>query len=142
MASSGLALGTMIIETGAVAKMAQLLGSLQLSGGFVTMFIFCAFACFMSEMSSNTGAASICIPIVISICGALHLNPVPYVLAVTAACSSAYVLPVTTRAIPVGFGLDAGLQMRYGFKLTLLCMVVNAVLCWACMEYLPLFSYL
>ena len=53
---------SMIIETGAVAKMAQLLGSLQLSGGFVTMFIFCAFACFMSEMSSNTGAASICIP--------------------------------------------------------------------------------
>lgn len=142
MASSGLALGTMIIETGAVAKMAQLLGSLQLSGGFATLFIFCAFACFMSEMSSNTGAASICIPIVISICGALCLNPVPYVLAVTAACSSAYVLPVTTRAIPVGFGLDAGLQMRYGFRLTLLSMVVNAVLCWALMEFLPLFSHL
>ena len=50
MASSGLALGTMIIETGAVAKMAQLLGSLQLSGGFATLFIFCAFALFVCLM--------------------------------------------------------------------------------------------
>ena len=59
-----------------------------------------------------------------------------------AACSCAYVLPVTTRAIPVGFGLDASVQMREGLKLTLICVVVNATLCWLSMEYLPLFSHL
>ena len=142
MASSGLGLGRMIIETGAVGHMAEFLGALHLTGGFVTMFLFCAFACFMSEMSSNTGAASICIPMVISLCGALELNPVPYTLGTVAACSCAYVLPVTTRAIPVGFGLDASVQMREGLKLTLICVVVNATLCWLSMEYLPLFSHL
>ena len=106
------------------------------------MFLFCAFACFMSEMSSNTGAASICIPMVISLSGALSLNPIPYVLGTVAACSCAYVLPVTTRAIPVGFGLDASVQMREGLKLTLLSLVINAVVCWLSMEYLPLFSHL
>ena len=142
MASSGLALGKMIIETGAVEQMSALLTALHLTGGFLTMFVFCAFACFMSEMSSNTGAASICIPMVISICATMDMNPIPYLLGTVAACSCAYVLPVTTRAIPVGFGLDAGVQMKEGFKLTLLSMVANAVLCWACMEYLPLFSHL
>ena len=142
MASSGLGLGRLIIETGAVERMAALFGALHLTGGFVTMFLFCAFACFMSEMSSNTGAASICIPMVISLSGALSLNPIPYVLGTVAACSCAYVLPVTTRAIPVGFGLDASVQMREGLKLTLLSLVINAVVCWLSMEYLPLFSHL
>ena len=142
MASSGLGLGRLIIETGAVERMAALFSALHLTGGFVTMFLFCAFACFMSEMSSNTGAASICIPMVISLSGALSLNPIPYVLGTVAACSCAYVLPVTTRAIPVGFGLDASVQMREGLKLTLLSLVINAVVCWLSMEYLPLFSHL
>lgn len=142
MASSGLALGKLITETGAVDQMAHMLSALHFTGGFLTMLIFCAFTAFMSEMSSNTGGASIGIPLIISICTALQINPIPYIFAAMSACSCAYILPVTTRAIPVGFGLDAGIQMKEGVKLSLITMVVNALLCWAAMEYLPFFSYI
>ena len=142
MASSGLALGKLITETGAVDQMAHILTALHLTGGFMTMFVFCAFTCFMSEMSSNTGGASIGIPMILSICSAVSINPIPYVFGAMASCSCAYILPVTTRAIPVGFGLDAGVQMKEGLKLSLITMFVNAFLCWACMEYLPAFSTL
>ena len=122
--------------------MAHILTALHLTGGFMTMFVFCAFTCFMSEMSSNTGGASIGIPMILSICSAVSINPIPYVFGAMASCSCAYILPVTTRAIPVGFGLDAGVQMKEGLKLSLITMFVNAFLCWACMEYLPAFSTL
>lgn len=142
MASSGLALGRMIIETGAVDQISHMLVAMHLSGGFTTMFIFCAFSVFLSEMSSNTAAGSIAMPMVISICTSLGINPIPYVLGATAACSCAYILPVTTRAIPVGFGLDAAAQMREGIKLSLMSTALTSVLCWLCMEYLPIFSHL
>ena len=142
MASSGLALGTMIIETGAVAKMAQLLGSLQLSGGFATLFIFCAFACFMSEISSNTASASISIPVVIGITSSLSLNPIPYILGTIAAANCAYILPISTRAIPIGYGLSASAQIRYGTVLSLLTVILITLLCTAFMAFVPLFSEL
>ncbi len=122
--------------------MGRLLGSLHLTGGLVTMFIVCLLSIFLSELSSNTAAAAISIPMVISLTGSLGLNPIPYVLAVTASSSCAYILPVTTRAIPVGFGLDAGAQMKEGLKLSLITLCINAFLCWLSMEYLPMFSHL
>lgn len=137
MASSGLALGRMIIETGAVHRLADYFAALSLDGGFMTMLLFCAFAVFMSEMSSNTGAASICLPMVVSICQAVSLNPTPYIIATVAACSCAYILPVTTRAIPVGHGLSAEVQMKEGLKLSIMTMLYNTVLCYAISKLLP-----
>ena len=142
MASSGLALGRLIIETGAVTEMGHLLGALHLTGGLLTMVAICFLSVFLSELSSNTAAAAISIPMVISLTESLGLNPIPYVLAVTASSSCAYILPVTTRAIPVGFGLDAGAQMKEGLKLSLITLCINAFLCWLSMEYLPMFSHL
>lgn len=136
MASSGLALGRLIIETGAVSELASYFGHLTLTGGFLTMLFFCAFACLMSEMSSNTGAVSICLPLTVSVCQTLGLPPVPYVIGTIAASSCAYILPVTTRAIPVGYGLDAKIQMHQGLRLSILTMLVNTCVCWAAMTFL------
>ena len=82
------------------------------SGGLGTVALFAAFGCFLTELSSNTAAASIALPVVISITQTLGLNPVPYMLLTVVAVNCAYVLPVSTRAIPVSYGLDAGLQIR------------------------------
>ena len=140
--ASGIALGQMIIQTGAVGRLAVLIAGMHLDGGIVTLLVFAAFTTLMAEISSNTAAASISIPVVTSICQALSLNPVPYVLCTIVAQSCAYVLPVSTRAIPVSFGLDAGVQIREGIKLTLLNVVMTALVCYACMRLLPYFSSL
>jgi sodium-dependent dicarboxylate transporter 2/3/5 len=80
--------------------------------------------------------------VVISIAEATGLNPVPYLLITVVAVNCAYVLPVSTRAIPVSYGLDAGLQIREGLKLTILNVAAVTAIGWLCLRYLPIFSEL
>ena len=138
--ASGIALGQMIIQTGAVGRLAKMIAGLNLQGGFGTMLVFAAFTTLMAEISSNTAAASISIPVVTSICEAIGLPPIPYVLGTIVAQSCAYVLPVSTRAIPVSFGLDPGVQIREGLKMTVMNVFLTAAACYACMLWLPYFS--
>nr|MBO6294919.1 hypothetical protein [Schwartzia sp. (in: firmicutes)] len=78
----------------------------------------------------------------ISIAEATGLNPVPYLLITVVAVNCAYVLPVSTRAIPVSYGLDAGLQIREGLKLTILNVAAVTAIGLLCLRYLPMFSEL
>ena len=139
--ASGIALGKLIIQTGAVNRVVEMLSAFSLDGGFVTVLLFAAFTTLMSEISSNTAAASVAIPVVASICSSLSLNPIPYVLITIVAQSCAYVLPVSTRAIPVAFGLDAGKQIQEGIKLTVLNILLTAGIGWICLQ-IPWFGKL
>lgn len=138
--ASGLALGRLVIETGAIDCVASLIASLHLSGGWPVMAISCLFATFLSELSSNTAAASIAIPVVTGLTGALGINPIPYILGTIVAANCAYVLPISTRAIPIGHGLNAGAQMKYGLLLTLLTLCVTILTCSLFMNYSSLFN--
>jgi sodium-dependent dicarboxylate transporter 2/3/5 len=135
-----MALGRMLIETGAVKQLTILIAASGPSGGLGTVALFAAFGCFLTELSSNTAAASIALPVVISITQAIGLNPVPYMLLTVVAVNCAYVLPVSTRAIPVSYGLDAGLQIRKGLRLTILNVLLVTALGWFCINYVPFFS--
>ena len=139
--ASGIALGRLLIQTGAVKRLAEALSAFPLDGGFITVLVFAAFTTLMAEISSNTAAASVSIPVVASICQSLSLNPVPYILVTIIAQSCAYVLPVSTRAIPVAFGLDAGVQIREGVKLTLLNVLLTACIGFVCLQ-IPWFGKL
>ena len=138
--ASGLALGSMIIKTGAVDKLAAIIASMNLDGGFLTLLIFSAFATAVSEMSSNTAAASIAIPVVISITQALGLNPVPYIITTIIAVSCAYVLPISTRAIPVSFDLDASLEIKRGIEITIINILLTSCVGYLGMKFLTIYS--
>ena len=140
--AGGLALGRIVTETGAAARLAELIAVLPLSGGIETIGIFTVFASFLSEISSNTAAASIAIPVIESISRALNLNPVPYVLMSIVAVNCAYILPVSTRAIPVSCGLNPAHLFSYGIKLAILNAAVNTALGWLAINYWDLFSVL
>lgn len=140
--ASGLALGRLVIETGAIEHLATLIASLHLSEGVILMGISCFFATFLSELSSNTAAASIAIPVVTGLTGALGVNPIPYILGTIVAANCAYVLPISTRAIPIGYGLNAGSQMKYGLLLTLLTLCLTILTCTLFMTYSSLFNVL
>ena len=140
--ASGLALGRLVIETGAIERLAGLIASMDLSAGLPVMAISCGFATFLSELSSNTAAASISIPVVAGIADALHTNPIPYILGTIVAANCAYVLPISTRAIPIGYGLSASAQIKYGIRLTLITLATTILVCTLFMTYSPLFTEL
>lgn len=140
--AGGLALGKLVVETGAAAKVAELIALLPLSGGIGTIGIFTVFATLLSEISSNTAAASIAIPVVASIAEELGLSPIPYVLMTIVAVNCAYVLPISTRAIPVGYGLEPAELFHKGAVLSLLNMLLTTVLGYLIIKYIPWFSAL
>jgi len=132
----------MVIETGAIETLSAIIASLNLTPGIAVMAIGCVFAVFLSELSSNTASASISIPVVTGIAQSLGLNPIPYILGTIAAANCAYILPVSTRAIPIGYGLSAGAQISYGVRLSIITVIVVTIVCTLCMDFIPMFSAL
>lgn len=133
----GLALGDLVTETGAAAKLAEGITLLPLSGGIETIFVFTVFSVIMTEISSNTAAAAIAIPIVQSIVQTMGLDPIPYLLIVTVGVNTAYMLPVSIRAIPVSYGMDSSVLFKNGFMVALCSILAITVLGWLFMLSWP-----
>lgn len=140
MFGGGMAVGTLISETGAAASIADLVSQLSLDGGFLTILILVAFTVLLSEISSNIAAAAISLPVTISIVTGLGLNPIPYVYIVTAAFNSAYVLPTGIRCIPVGHGLPVSYLVRKGIVITLIGILCISIMGWLLLRIWPYFS--
>jgi sodium-dependent dicarboxylate transporter 2/3/5 len=136
----GLALGQMVTETGAAAALANLIARGNLTGGLGTVALFVVFTCGLAEISSNTGAAAIASPVVISIAQALGLNPLPYLFVAIIAFNNAYILPVSIRAIPVGYGLSPAVMMKHGFRLAICTMTVITFLSYFLINHWSLFN--
>lgn len=140
--AGGLALGRLIIDTGAADVIAELISSWNLSGELLTITIMVIFARLLAEVSSNTTAASISVPIVLSITQGLGLNPIPYIFITAAAFNSAYILPLSVRAIPVGYGMEAKILARNGMAISILSVVVISLIGYAFTRWWPYFGAL
>lgn len=138
--AGGLALGSLVTETGAALKMAEAITLLPLTGGLETVFAFTVFSTVLTEISSNTAAAAIAVPVVQSIAQALGLNPIPYLFVAIVAFNSAYVLPVSIRAIPVSYGLAPSELFKNGLLLSLCSVLLITVVGYLFIKYWPLFS--
>ena len=125
--AGGLAVGKLITDTGAAGAIADLISKSNLTGGLATVAVFVIFTCMLAEVSSNTAAAAIAVPVVISITQKLGLDPIPYIYITAAAFNSAYVLPISIRAIPVGYGLDPQSLVKHGIRLAVLSMATITV---------------
>ena len=93
------------------------------------------FSTFLTEISSNTAAASIAIPVVESIARQLALNPIPYIFVTIVAVNCAYLLPVSTRAIPVSYGLNPGDLFKYGLSLTIVNIILTTIVGYFVLQY-------
>ena len=140
--AGGQALGGLINDTGASKAIADIVCSFRLTGGFFTILIFVAFTVLLSEISSNTAAAAIAVPIVVSVTTGLGLNPIPYVFITAAAFNCAYVLPTSIRAIPIGYGLSPKYLFKNGLVLTLIGIIVISILGYLMITFWPGFSTL
>jgi solute carrier family 13 (sodium-dependent dicarboxylate transporter), member 2/3/5 len=122
--SGGLAVGKLLISTGAAITIADLVTQTQITSVYVYILLFIALGMFLANTSSNTAATSVLIPIVISIATLLGFQVLPLVYIAVAACNCAFILPTSIRAIPVGFGLD----VKYMFNKGLLAVLVTFVI--------------
>ncbi len=115
----GLSLGNLMFQTGLADRIGQ--GLLAVSGAeslwgvtFAAVFI----AILASETTSNTAAANMVVPVIISLAVAAGINPVPPALGAVLGCSWGFMLPVSTppNAIVYGSGLVPIVKMiRAGF---------------------------
>ena len=103
---------------------AELVGSTGISGGILLTAIFIALGMILSNVSSNNAACAISIPIVISITTALELNPIPYIYLTSVAANCAFVLPTSTRALPVSYGVKPEYMMKTGLAAVGICFVI------------------
>lgn len=140
--SGGIALGKLMTDTKAVDYIAEMVSKLPLTGGIDTIFAFSVFSAFLTEISSNTAAASIAIPVIKSISQALSLNPAPFILLSIVSVNCAYALPLSIRAIPVSHGLNPESMFTYGLLLSVLTILATTIFGWLAVQFWPWFSVL
>ena len=122
--AGGLALGQILTGSGANDAIAGVVSKMPLTGGLVTVAIFAVFASLISEMTNSTVSAAVSIPIVIGVTSKLGLNPLPYIFTVCMAMNYESLLPVSVRAISVGYGLDPDKLLKSAAPLTLLRLII------------------
>ncbi|MGH7628628.1 MAG: SLC13 family permease [Gemmatimonadales bacterium] len=114
----GFALGVLSFRTGLAEVVGRgLTGWLPLSGELGLLIASVTVAIVLSETTSNTAAANMVVPVVISIAQAAGMDPFEPALGATMAASLGFMLPVSTpcNAIVYGSGLiPLGKMIRYG----------------------------
>ena len=101
----GLALGQLMFDT----KLAEAMGKgiLNMSGAnslWGITFLAIAMSVAITEVTSNTAAANMVVPVVISLALAAHVSPVPPAIGAALGASLAFMLPVSTPPNAVVYG--------------------------------------
>jgi solute carrier family 13 (sodium-dependent dicarboxylate transporter), member 2/3/5 len=128
----GFALGVLSFQTGLAEAMGRgLTGLLPIHGSLGLLIASVIVAVILSETTSNTAAANMVVPVVISVAKAAGLDPFEPALGATMAASLGFMLPVSTpcNAIVYGSGLiPIGKMIRHGLALDLAGIVVIVTL--------------
>ncbi|EGO8359205.1 SLC13 family permease [Escherichia coli] len=138
----GLALGKLINDSGASVGIANLITRLSLDGGLLTIVAFAILGRLLSETTNSTASAAVILPIVLGFTSAQGLNPIPYWFITVMAFNAEFMLPISVRAIPVSYGLDARKMLKGGFVMAVVHIVMVVVVGYACMTWWPTFSHL
>jgi sodium-dependent dicarboxylate transporter 2/3/5 len=129
----GLSLGKLMLTTGLVKDFAQKVAPLLPSQEWLFLLFLVTVAIFLTEVSSNTATANVLIPVVAGLAPQLGIDMVKTVIAVTIACSYAFMLPVATppNAIVFGFGnIKISEMVKIGFILNLFGAFIIATFVW------------
>jgi solute carrier family 13 (sodium-dependent dicarboxylate transporter), member 2/3/5 len=128
----GFALGVLSFQTGLAEAMGRgLTGLLPIQGSLGLLVASVIVAVMLSETTSNTAAANMVVPVVISVARAAGLDPFEPALGATLAASLGFMLPVSTpcNAIVYGSGLiPLGQMIRHGLALDFAGIVVIVTL--------------
>lgn len=138
--AGGMALGTLVNESGAANAIGESVSKMGLTGGFWTIAIIILVTILMSDVTSNTATAAIAMPMVISIIQGIGLNALPYIYITSIGVNLSFMLPTSIRAIPVGYGLPPRYMLKEGWKLTLIVWALMTIVSYILLKYWPMFS--
>lgn len=137
--AGGLALGDLMIKSGAANAIASLISSMKINSPVVMLGIFVLMGVVLANISSNTAACSILMPIVLNISVVLGYDVVAMLLLATVAANSAYILPTSVRAIPAGHGLAPIEFLRKGLPILVVTFLALVLLGAMVFEWIPSF---
>jgi solute carrier family 13 (sodium-dependent dicarboxylate transporter), member 2/3/5 len=132
----GIAFGELMVKTGLADAIGQgMVNIFGIQSVWSLTAVAILMALILTELASNTAAASMIVPVLIAIAHTANFSPVPPVLAACMAASMAFVLPVSTppNAIVYGTGRISILRMM---QAGLLLDVVGGVLIWCTLRLL------
>jgi sodium-dependent dicarboxylate transporter 2/3/5 len=138
----GLALGNIVNGSGAGAGIAKVITDMHLTSDLAIIVVFVLSAVLISELTNSTVSAAVTIPIILTLCTNLGLNPVPYWFITVMGYNAEFLLPVSVRAITVGSGLDASKQMRYGIPFVIVRALLAIILGYIFLKFWPMFGHL
>jgi len=140
--AGGSALGQVLSDTGTAKFLADRLIPLAGGGPFAAIVVFSLIAVVLTQITSNTAAAAIVIPITISTCQGLEINPMPYVYIAGAAVNFGIMLPSSSAgpAIAAGYGADVRTMFWQGAKLTALLWTLLVVAGYLLTRFWPVFG--
>lgn len=142
LVGGGLALGKVVNGSGAGEAIAKLITDMHLTNDLAIVVVFVVFAVLISELTNSTVSAAVTVPIILTLCTNLGLNPVPYWFILVMGYNAEFLLPVSVRAITVGNGLDADKQMKYGVPFVIARAILVIVLGYAFLKMWPMFGQL
>ena len=140
--AGGAALGEILSQTGTAKLVADMLVPFAGAGGFRAVLIFSLMTLGVTQITSNTAAVGIMVPITISTFQTLGMNPMPYVYIVAVAGNCGVMLPSSAGgpAVAAGYGVNLKTMFSRGLWLALLLWIVIAVVGYALAMYWPGFG--
>jgi sodium-dependent dicarboxylate transporter 2/3/5 len=140
--AGGAALGEILSETGTAKLVADMLIPFAGDGGFRAVLIFSLMTIVVTQITSNTAAIGIMVPITISTFQSMGMNPIPFVYIVAVAGNCGVMLPSSAGgpAVAAGYGVNLKMMFSRGLWLGALLWVVIALLGYALATYWPGFG--
>jgi sodium-dependent dicarboxylate transporter 2/3/5 len=120
--AGGSALGQVLSQTGTAEFLANQLLGLAGGNGLVAVTVFVMATLVLTQITSNTAAVAIAVPITISTFESLDSNPIAMVFLITCAANYGIMLPSSSAgpAIAAGYGVDLKRMFGSGLKLVAL----------------------
>jgi len=119
--AGGAALGEILSETGTAQYVADMMRPLTGAGGFRAVLVFSLMTMIITQITNNTAAVAIMVPITIGTFQSLGMNPVPMVYVVAVAGNCGLILPSSAGgpAVAAGYGVNLKTMFSQGLWLAL-----------------------
>ena len=140
--AGGAALGEILNQTGTAKLVADTLVPMAGAGGIRAVLVFSLMTIVITQITNNTAAIAIMVPITISTFQSLGMNPIPFVYIVAVAGNCGIVLPSSAGgpAVAAGYGVNLKMMFAQGVWLVALLWAVIALLGYALAVYWPAFG--
>jgi sodium-dependent dicarboxylate transporter 2/3/5 len=125
--AGGSALGEILSETGTAQFLAERLLALADGGGLLAIAVFAALTIVLTQITSNTAAVAIAVPITISTFESLGQNAIPMVYIVAVAANYGLMLPSSSGGPAIAAGYGANLKTMFGWGLWLTALMLVAL---------------